>query len=202
MAAAQVTTDHDKIQRWVEARGGRPARVKRTGRGADPGILRIDYPGFAGEGTLEPISWSKWFDAFDKDKLAFLFDDKANSRFSKLVARAKAATPRRATAAKRTTAKRTTAKRGTSKRKAATGEVTSIGAEESRMRKTPRPMAARIGKRATAAKKRAAPKKRTAPKRAGAKRVGAKRAGVKRTGAKRTGAKRTGAKRGAAEKRA
>lgn len=170
MAAGQVTTDHEKIQKWVEARGGRPARVKRTGRTGDPGILRIDYPGFGGQTSLEPISWSKWFEAFDKDKLAFLFDDKANSRFSKLVARAKVATPRRATAAKRTTAKRTTARRAAAKRKTPTGAgtVTSIRAKKTKKasttRKTPRAMAARTAKRPATAKKRTATKKRAGAK--------------------------------------
>lgn len=62
--------------------------MKRTGRrGSDPGVLRIDYPGFSGRDTLERIPWDQWFDAFDRNKLAFLYQDKRNSRFSKLVAR-------------------------------------------------------------------------------------------------------------------
>ena len=28
---AQVTTDHDEIRKWAEARGGRPAAVRSTG---------------------------------------------------------------------------------------------------------------------------------------------------------------------------
>jgi hypothetical protein len=50
-------------------------------------VLRIDYPGFSGNETLERIEWDEWFDAFDKNKLAFLYQDKRNSRFSKLVNR-------------------------------------------------------------------------------------------------------------------
>lgn len=177
MAEAKVTTDHDKIRKWVEARGGRPARVKSTGRNGDPGILRVDYPGFSGEQSLETISWDKWFDAFDKDKLAFLFDESPRSRFSKLVSRAKVATPRRAGAAKRTTSKRTagatgatrtTGKRSAAKRRARPGKVTSIGAKKksaTTSRKAPRAMAARIGKRPTTAKKRTATKKRAGAKR-------------------------------------
>jgi hypothetical protein len=79
--SAKRTTSHATIKRWVEARGGHPARVKRTG------ILRIDYPGYSGAKTLERIDWDEWFDAFDKNKLAFLYQDKRNSRFSKLVER-------------------------------------------------------------------------------------------------------------------
>jgi hypothetical protein len=53
--------------------------------------LRIDYPGFGGEDTLEQISWEEFFAAFDENKLAFLYQDKLESgetsRFSKLVDR-------------------------------------------------------------------------------------------------------------------
>ena len=52
---AKVTTDHRLIRKWVEARGGHPATVKRTRRGDEPGVLRIDYPGYSGEEALEPI---------------------------------------------------------------------------------------------------------------------------------------------------
>jgi hypothetical protein len=31
MAQAKVTTDHDEIRKWAEARGGRPAAVRSTG---------------------------------------------------------------------------------------------------------------------------------------------------------------------------
>ena len=34
--SAHTTTDHDFIRRWVEERGGKPSRVKRTGGGDDP----------------------------------------------------------------------------------------------------------------------------------------------------------------------
>ena len=72
----------------MEARGGFPAHVKRTeGPGDDPGVLRIDYPGYSGQETLERISWDDWFEWFERNKLAFLYQDKRNSRFSKLVSR-------------------------------------------------------------------------------------------------------------------
>jgi hypothetical protein len=45
---AKTTTDPE-IRAWVEAHGGRPARVRGTGDGDDPGILRIDFPGGAGD---------------------------------------------------------------------------------------------------------------------------------------------------------
>jgi competence ComEA-like helix-hairpin-helix protein len=87
MASASRTTDHETIQRWVEARGGKPAHVKRGSSAGDPGILRIDYPGFSGGQSLEPLDWDAWFDAFEDNKLAFLYQDEQDSRFSKLVRR-------------------------------------------------------------------------------------------------------------------
>ena len=85
---SKVTTDHDEIRRWTEERGGWPATVKATEKGDKPGILRIDYPGFSGEDTLEKISWEEFFEAFEKNKLAFLYQDDKDSRFSKLIDRA------------------------------------------------------------------------------------------------------------------
>lgn len=86
-SSSKTTTKHDTIRRWVEARGGYPARVKRTGRGSDPGVLRIDYPGYSGTTTLERIDWDEFFEWFERDGLAFLYQDKPRSRFSKLVSR-------------------------------------------------------------------------------------------------------------------
>ena len=88
---AKVTTDHDEIQRWVEERGGSPARVKGTASKGSIGLLRIDYPGYSGEDTLEKISWEEFFNGFEANNLAFLYQeetkDGSESRFSKLVER-------------------------------------------------------------------------------------------------------------------
>ena len=39
MAQAKVTTDHDEIRKWAEARGGRPAAVRRTHSKDNVGII-------------------------------------------------------------------------------------------------------------------------------------------------------------------
>ncbi len=95
---ANTTTDHDEIRRWVEERGGCPARVKRTGTAEDPGILRIDFPGFSGRQSLESIAWDQFFEWFDKNQLAFIYQDRTSagkqSRFNKLVSRDNAKLPR------------------------------------------------------------------------------------------------------------
>ena len=94
MSEAKSTTDHAKIRSWVEERGGRPAAVKGTGSGDDPGILRIDFPGYTGEESLRPISWEEFFNKFEKERLAFLYQEETkegdDSRFSKLTNREEA----------------------------------------------------------------------------------------------------------------
>jgi len=93
MPASQgtITTDHDEIRRWAEDHGGTPARVRGTGDKDDPGILRIDFPGGAGEGELEQIDWDEWFEKFEQQKLAAVLQErKADgepSTFIKLVKR-------------------------------------------------------------------------------------------------------------------
>jgi hypothetical protein len=70
--------------------GRRPAGVKDTGGGDDPGILRINFPGGA-EKSLEDIGWDEWFQKFEENELAFVYqDEKASgepSTFFKLVKR-------------------------------------------------------------------------------------------------------------------
>lgn len=83
--AAKATIDHKVIKSWVEKHGGCPAHVKSTGDKDDPGMLRIDFPGFSGQQSLEKISWEQFFEWFDKNELAFLYQDE--NRFNKLVSR-------------------------------------------------------------------------------------------------------------------
>jgi hypothetical protein len=98
MTTSKVTTDHDEIRRWVESRGGQPAAVKSTDKPHQPGILRVDFPGFSGEDSLEPVAWDDWFKKFDASGLAFVYQehtaDGKPSRFNKLVSRDTASTKR------------------------------------------------------------------------------------------------------------
>src|SRR6476619_2510542 len=91
MSEAKQTTDHEKIRSWVERRGGSPAAVEGTGSGDDPGILRIDFPDYAGEDSLRLITWEQFFDKFEKEGLAFLYQeetkDRSESRFSRITNR-------------------------------------------------------------------------------------------------------------------
>jgi hypothetical protein len=83
MSAAKPVTDHKAIRRWAEENNGRPSCVKGTGKGGDPGVLRLDFD--EKEESLMEISWDAWFDAFEKNKLALLISP--DSRFNKLVSR-------------------------------------------------------------------------------------------------------------------
>lgn len=87
----RTTTDHDEIRRWVEEHGGSPASVRGTGSGGGAGVLRIDFPGGAGEDELEHIGWEEWFDKFEDNKLALLYQERKasgeDSTFFKLVER-------------------------------------------------------------------------------------------------------------------
>jgi len=86
-----TTTNHAQIRRWVEERGGHPARVKGTDVNGGSGVLVIDYPGYSGTETLEAITWDAFFEGFEENKLAFLYQDEkktdGQSRFSKLINR-------------------------------------------------------------------------------------------------------------------
>jgi hypothetical protein len=90
-ASAKTTTDHDKIRQWAEQRGAKPTCVLGTGGGGDTGVLRLDFPGFSGAGSLHEVSWDEWFEKFDDNNLALLYQDKTKSgrksNFNKIVDR-------------------------------------------------------------------------------------------------------------------
>jgi len=89
MSQGHVTTDHNAIRRWAEERGGKPATVKSTARHGDAGILRLDFE--PKDEALEPIPWDRFFEKFEHEKLAFLYQDKTEdgsmSRFHKFINR-------------------------------------------------------------------------------------------------------------------
>jgi hypothetical protein len=89
MSEAKTTTDHGTIRKWAESRGAKPASVEGTGKKDEPGILRLDFE--PKDRGLDEIPWDDFFDKFDKEKLAFLYQDKTAdgsvSRFHKFVHR-------------------------------------------------------------------------------------------------------------------
>lgn len=179
MATAKPTTDHDEIRKWVEARKGRPARVKATGRGKDPGILRIDFPGFSGEDTLEEIEWDEFFEWFDRNNLALILSDARGNRFNKLVAR---------TSAKRASAKKTSsAKKASSSKKSSSAKKAS-SAKESSTKK------ASSAKKSSAKKASSSTKKASPPRKSSAKKSSSKKSSTKKSSSKKSSTKKSSSK--------
>jgi hypothetical protein len=85
---AQTTIDHDRIRKWADDRGGKPATVRGTAADEHAGVLRID---FRDDDSLEPLDWDEFFDKFEAAKLAFLYQEQTAdgkpSRFFKFVER-------------------------------------------------------------------------------------------------------------------
>lgn len=76
----ETTVDHSDIKRWVEHRGGVPARVAETGE--DPGRLRIAFSPDSGpveagpsldDEQIKEISWARFFDTFEEENLALRY---------------------------------------------------------------------------------------------------------------------------------
>ena len=90
-STSRTLTDHEEIRKWAEERKAKPSCVLGTGGKADTGMLRLDFPGYTGEGSLQEISWDEWFQKFDDNDLALLVQDETasgdNSNFNKLISR-------------------------------------------------------------------------------------------------------------------
>lgn len=88
MSESKITTDHNQIKLWAEERNAKPARVKGTNE--QGGLLRLNFPDYESK-DLENIEWNEFFDAFDKNNLALLYQEKTEdgekSNFNKLIDR-------------------------------------------------------------------------------------------------------------------
>jgi hypothetical protein len=190
---SRTTRDHEEIRRWAEERGGKPAHVKRTGSGEDIGILRIDFPGYSGAGSLEPITWEQWFEKFDERNLALLYQEETaggqRSNFNKIVSAETAEEVEDGRGRSRSAGGRSQEKKTQGSKKSASGRAsTKSGRSGSSARKT----ASASGMRKGAAKK--------ATKSAGSQR-GSRTSGAKRTGSRSAGSKGSTSKRTASKKR-
>jgi len=94
---SKTTTDHEEIRRWAEARKATPACVRGTGGKKDVGLLRLDFPGYSGADSLEHIGWDEFFEKFDENNLALVYQEKTASgevsNFNKIVSRESAEDP-------------------------------------------------------------------------------------------------------------
>ena len=68
-----VTTHHEVIREWAEARGGSPATVPDSEYDGRPGRLRIRFQDSTGQ--LVDISWEDWFRTFDERRLNFIYQE-------------------------------------------------------------------------------------------------------------------------------
>lgn len=86
---AVTTTNHDEIRGWIESHGGDPAIVEATKNGAS-GVLRVDFHSTQSQGSLKDVSWDEFFDIFEKNHLAFIYQEPKSgkdSRFFKFIER-------------------------------------------------------------------------------------------------------------------
>jgi hypothetical protein len=75
---ALVTRNKEVIRQWAEERQAQPATVPGTEHEKHLGVLQFDFPGYGGR-DLAKVSWDDWFKAFDKRKLAFMFQENQKS---------------------------------------------------------------------------------------------------------------------------
>lgn len=89
MSERKITTDHEKIKKWAERRGAVPSTAGPQEESDDGATLRFGFQNK--DDDLEPISWNEFFEAFERNNLAFLYQERTAtgraSRFHKFVAR-------------------------------------------------------------------------------------------------------------------
>jgi hypothetical protein len=79
-----ATKDHDIIRAWAARHSAEPATGEATKSGPatidvnDGGVgIRFNFPGV---GKFRPISWDEWFEHFDRNHLAFLYEEEIADR--------------------------------------------------------------------------------------------------------------------------
>ena len=60
----KYTIDHDVIRKWVEGRGGWPAKFRR-----------IYFSRYVTRGVLPRVRWEEFFQTFEEQRLAFLYQE-------------------------------------------------------------------------------------------------------------------------------
>ncbi|MEH0935929.1 hypothetical protein V6U80_12290 [Micromonospora sp. CPCC 205543] len=70
-----VTTNHEVIRHWAEARDAKPATIAGTERDDRPGVLTFDIPGYRESGRIRVISWEEWFRTFDSRGLNLIYQE-------------------------------------------------------------------------------------------------------------------------------
>lgn len=73
------TINHDVIRRWAEYRYGHPARITGAENGLDRGGLYITFEDDEPDIEVESLTWGKFFQIFEKNKLALVYRTKTKS---------------------------------------------------------------------------------------------------------------------------
>jgi hypothetical protein len=85
-----ATTDHDFIRDWTAGHSGMPAMYRRIGQ-IGQGDLVINFPGDGSDEPLVDISWADFFQRFEDQNLAFVYQESdtgaENERFYGLIDR-------------------------------------------------------------------------------------------------------------------
>jgi hypothetical protein len=79
-APVVATRDHALIRHWAQVRQAEPATGEATASGPATGMavndggagIRFNFPG---AGRFRPITWDEWFQLFDLQGLAFVYDN-------------------------------------------------------------------------------------------------------------------------------
>lgn len=105
-------------------------------------MIRLDFPGYSGEQSLEPIGWDQWFEKFDEQGLALLHQETtakgATSNFNKLVSRESVTTSKRRSAPAKPVRRRAsaTAKSGSQRKAQSRNAKRSAEVKPAQKRKT------------------------------------------------------------------
>ena len=88
--STKITTDHDTIKSWTEARNGRPAMVESTeNKDGKGGLIRLQFSDDSD--SLDPVEWDAFFEAFDNNELAMIYQEETSegkqSTFNKFIDR-------------------------------------------------------------------------------------------------------------------
>jgi hypothetical protein len=68
-----VTTHHEVIRQWADARNATPATVPGTEHGDHLGVLRLDFGN--DNDDLRHVDWGEWFRTFDDRRLNFIYQE-------------------------------------------------------------------------------------------------------------------------------
>jgi hypothetical protein len=66
---SKTITDHDEIRTWIEEGNGQPGKMAET-------ELLAVYFGQP-ESDIAPIEWDEFFEIFDRNNLAFMYEDRS-----------------------------------------------------------------------------------------------------------------------------